>query len=150
MRAYLGIDLHRRRSMAVCLDEDRERLWWLRFDNSPETLARVVAEAGPAPEVVLEATFGWYWAADVIAEDWWPGASGASVGGEGVYEPADEERLEGRHLVGGDNPDRLKSEGSWAHLSASLHCRRQPERPPVTGSTAAETAKPTPRCIASC
>ncbi len=69
MRAYLGIDLHRRRSVAVCLDEDRERLWWRRFDNSPETLARVVAEAGPAPEVVLEATFGWYWAADLIAED---------------------------------------------------------------------------------
>jgi transposase len=28
----------------------------------------VVAAAGPEPEVVLEATFGWYWAADLLAE----------------------------------------------------------------------------------
>jgi transposase len=68
MRAYVGIDLHRRRSVAVCLDEEGDRLWWRRFDNSAENLAVVVAEAGPAPEVVLEATFGWYWAADVVAE----------------------------------------------------------------------------------
>jgi len=31
-------------------------------------LAAAVAEAGPEPEVVLEATWGWYWAADVIEE----------------------------------------------------------------------------------
>ena len=29
-------------------------------------LAAAVAEAGPEPEVALEATLGWYWAADVI------------------------------------------------------------------------------------
>ena len=28
----------------------------------------MVAKAGEAPEVVLEATLGWYWAADVLAE----------------------------------------------------------------------------------
>jgi transposase len=27
-----------------------------------------IAKAGPAPEVALEATYGWYWAADVLAE----------------------------------------------------------------------------------
>ena len=32
------------------------------------TLAIAVGEAGPEPEVVLEATWGWYWAADVSAE----------------------------------------------------------------------------------
>lgn len=31
-------------------------------------MAEVVSESGPDPEVVLEATWGWYWAADVIAE----------------------------------------------------------------------------------
>src|SRR5207248_5976706 len=31
-------------------------------------LSAALAEAGPAPEVVLEATYGWYWAADVLAE----------------------------------------------------------------------------------
>ena len=27
-----------------------------------------VAKAGPALEVVLEATYGWYWAADALAD----------------------------------------------------------------------------------
>jgi hypothetical protein len=62
MTAYVGIDLHRRRSLAVCLDDAGERLWWRRFDNSPQTLAEVVTAAGPEAEVVLEATWGWYWA----------------------------------------------------------------------------------------
>jgi hypothetical protein len=66
--AYLGIDLHRRRSLAVCLDGSGNRLWWKRFENSPGTLTELVLAAGPSPEVVLEATWGWYWAADVISE----------------------------------------------------------------------------------
>ncbi len=68
MAAYVGIDLHRRRSLAVCINEEGERLWWRRFENSPLNLVEVVAEAGPEPEVVIEATWGWYWAADVVAE----------------------------------------------------------------------------------
>ena len=68
MTAYVGIDLHRRRSVVVCLDEGGERLWWRRIENSPQTLTEVIAEAGPDPEVVIEATWGWYWAADVVAE----------------------------------------------------------------------------------
>ncbi len=68
MGAYVGVDLHRRRSVAVCLDEGGERLWWQRFENSPLTMAEVITRAGPDPEVVLEATWGWYWAADVIAK----------------------------------------------------------------------------------
>ena len=60
MTAYVGIDLHRRRSLAVCLDDAGERLWWKRFENSPQTLVEAVTAAGPDPEVVLEATWGWY------------------------------------------------------------------------------------------
>jgi transposase len=51
----------------VVLDESGERLWSKRIDNDPVALAAEIARAGPAPEVVLEATWGWYWAADVIA-----------------------------------------------------------------------------------
>lgn len=51
MGAYLGIDLHRRRSLAVCLNAEGERLWWRRFENSPENLAGILEEAGPEPEV---------------------------------------------------------------------------------------------------
>ena len=69
MTAYVGIDLHRRRSLAVCINDEGERLWWKRFENSPLMLVEVVAEAGPDPEVVMEATWGWYWAADVLADE---------------------------------------------------------------------------------
>jgi transposase len=40
----------------------------VRIDNDPFELARQVASWGESPEVVLEATYGWYWAADVLAE----------------------------------------------------------------------------------
>jgi transposase len=38
------------------------------FDNSPGNLAEVVERAGPDPEVAMEATWGWYWAADLIGD----------------------------------------------------------------------------------
>jgi hypothetical protein len=69
MTAYVGIDLHRRRSLAVCLDEGGRRLWWKRFDNSPQTLVGVVLEAGSDAVVMMEATWGWYWAVDVLADE---------------------------------------------------------------------------------
>lgn len=68
MTAYGGIDLHRRRLVVACLDEAGDWLWWRRIENSPQTLAEVVVEADPDPEVVIEATWGWYWAADVVTE----------------------------------------------------------------------------------
>jgi transposase len=69
MGSYVGIDLHRRRSVIVVLNEDGNRVSWSRIDNTPANLAaEVVAAGGPAAEVAMEATWGWYWAADVIAE----------------------------------------------------------------------------------
>ena len=40
----------------------------VRIDNDPFELARQIASWGESPEVVLEATYGWYWAADVLAD----------------------------------------------------------------------------------
>ena len=40
----------------------------VRIVNDVGRLAVVMARAGEAPEVVLEATYGWYWAADALAE----------------------------------------------------------------------------------
>jgi len=40
----------------------------VRILNDRERLAAVMAQAGESPEVVLEATYGWYWAADALAE----------------------------------------------------------------------------------
>ena len=67
------MDLHRRRSVLVRMTEDGPRLGTARITNSAAELRREIARAGKAPKVVLEATFGWYWAADKLA------AAGAEV-----------------------------------------------------------------------
>ena len=67
-RQIVGMDLHRRRSVLVRMTETGERLETVRISNDPEYLRQVMARAGEAPEVVLEATYGWYWAADTLAE----------------------------------------------------------------------------------
>ena len=49
MGSYVGIDLHRRRSVVVVLNEDGERVSWSRIDNTPANLAgEIVAAGGPA------------------------------------------------------------------------------------------------------
>ena len=63
---YVGIDLHRRRSVIVRMNDAGEVLEVSRIDNDPVALSMAVAEAGPDPEVVLEACYGWYWAADLL------------------------------------------------------------------------------------
>jgi transposase len=65
-RQYVGIDLHRRRSVIVRMDEAGETLSTVSIENDPLALALEVAKAGPDAEAVLEATYGWYWAADVL------------------------------------------------------------------------------------
>jgi hypothetical protein len=60
-RQYVGVDLHRRRSVIVRMTEAGERLETVRIVNDADRLAAVLARAGEAPEVVLEATYGWYW-----------------------------------------------------------------------------------------
>lgn len=73
MEAYdgpqiVGMDLHRRRSVLVRMTPDGRRLDTARITNSPAELRREISKAGKGPEVVLEATYGWYWAADTLAE----------------------------------------------------------------------------------
>jgi transposase len=63
---YVGIDLHRRRSVIVRKDAEGEVLERVRIDNDPVALSLEIEKAGPDPEVVLEATYGWYWAVDVL------------------------------------------------------------------------------------
>ncbi|MEV4451697.1 IS110 family transposase [Streptomyces mirabilis] len=66
---WLGMDLHRRRSVLVRMGSDGRQLGkTVRFDNDPVRLEREIAKAGPRAKVVLEATLGWYWAADVLTE----------------------------------------------------------------------------------
>lgn len=115
---YVGIDLHRRRSVIVRSTPTGEVLDEVRIENDPVALALEVAKAGANPEVVLEATYGWYWAADLL------GASGAHV-----------------HLahplgVKAFSYQRVKKDASDAgHLSDLLRMNRLPESwiaPPAT------------------
>ncbi|GAB2823080.1 IS110 family transposase [Streptomyces chlorus] len=73
MQAYdgpqiVGMDLHRNRSVLLRMTPQGERLERIRIDNSPAALKAEIAKAGPHPQVVLEATYGWYWAADTLQE----------------------------------------------------------------------------------
>ena len=72
-RQVVGMDLHRRRSVLVRMTADGRKLETARITNSVAELRREIARAGEHPKVVLEATYGWYWAADVLA------AAGAEV-----------------------------------------------------------------------
>jgi transposase len=67
-REYVGIDFHRRRSVVVRLNAGGERLSAVRIDSDAAALAAAVTAAGEHPEVVIEATYGWYWAVDVLQE----------------------------------------------------------------------------------
>ncbi len=69
----VGLDLHRNRTVMVRMTPAGELLEAVRFANDAAVLREQVGKAGPAPEVVLEATYGWYWAVDALQ------AVGASV-----------------------------------------------------------------------
>ena len=67
-RQFVGIDLHRQRSVIVRQSESGEQLSAVRIVNDPVALALQLEQAGSDPEVVLEATYGWYWAVDVLQD----------------------------------------------------------------------------------
>jgi transposase len=67
-RQVVGMDLHRRRSVLVRMTEDGRKLETVRIENSPRALRAVLGRAGKNPRVVVEATYGWYWAVDVLEE----------------------------------------------------------------------------------
>ena len=66
---YVGIDLHRRRSVIVRVSSKGEHLSTTRLANDPLAIMAAVADAGSNPEVVLEATYGWYWLVDLLQEE---------------------------------------------------------------------------------
>jgi transposase len=68
MGQYVGIDLHRRSTTIYRMDKDGEVLGCDRIVSQPFELTQAMADAGPEPEVVLESTYGWYWAADVLQD----------------------------------------------------------------------------------
>jgi hypothetical protein len=67
-RQYVAIDLHLNRSVVVRENEAGEKVGVTRIDNDPLALADALREAGEAPEVAIEATYGWYWAVNILEE----------------------------------------------------------------------------------
>jgi hypothetical protein len=66
---YVGVDLHRKTSQVVALDDEGAVLLTRRVGSRPDELMRVFGELEPAPlEVAFEATFGWSWFADLLAD----------------------------------------------------------------------------------
>ena len=73
VRQYVGIDFHCRRWVIVGVSAMGEKLSTTRVADDPLAIAAAVAEAGPSPGVVVEATDGWYWVVDLVQ------SSGAGV-----------------------------------------------------------------------
>lgn len=66
---YVGVDLHRKRSHVVALDDDGTKLLSRRIPNEPEEFFRIFGELEPAPlNVAFEATYGWGWFADMLTD----------------------------------------------------------------------------------
>ena len=66
---HVGVDLHRKTSHVVALDDDGAVVLRRRVGSRPDELMRVFGELEPAPlEVAFEATFGWSWFADLLAD----------------------------------------------------------------------------------
>jgi transposase len=66
---YVGVDLHRKRSHVVALDPTGEVVLSRRIGNAPTKFLRIFGELEPEPiEVVFEATYGWSWFADLLAD----------------------------------------------------------------------------------
>jgi transposase len=68
-RRYVGIDLHRRRSVIYTMTAEGEKVSCVRIANDPVALSLAVADAGGDADVVIEATYGWYWAVDLLQAD---------------------------------------------------------------------------------
>ena len=67
--ADVGVDLHRKRSHVVALDPAGEVVVSRRIGNAPAEFLRSFGELEPGPiEVVFEATYGWSWFADLLAD----------------------------------------------------------------------------------
>jgi transposase len=110
-RQIVGIDLHRRRSVIVRMTETGEKLETVRIDNDPVALGLEMAKAGADPQVVLEATYGWYWAVDVLQ------AAGAEVhlahplGVKSFTYRRVKNDVRGRHRSGGPTTDGAAAGG---------------------------------------
>jgi transposase len=66
---YIGVDLHRKKSQVAAIDEDCRLVHNRKVRTGPAELLQLIDELRPQPiQVAFEATFGWGWSADLLAE----------------------------------------------------------------------------------
>lgn len=66
---YIGVDLHRKVSQVAALTSSGELLWNRRIRSRPDEFVRTFGDlAQPPAGVAFEATYGWGWFADLLAE----------------------------------------------------------------------------------
>lgn len=66
---YIGVDLHRKRSQVAAIDQEGKLVLNRKVRTGPAELQQLFDELRPQPiEVAFEATFGWGWFADLLAE----------------------------------------------------------------------------------
>ena len=112
-RQYVAVDLHAQRSLIVREDEAGDGLGVTQIDNDPLSLAAALADAGPNPEVAIEATYGWYWAVDTLQE---LGATVRLVNPSGLGDLWNDRRVKHDYLDCRELIDRMrlhKLPGAW-------------------------------------
>jgi transposase len=66
---YIGVDLHRKVSQVAAIQANGEVLWNRRIRSRPEAFAEIVGDLPASPAgVAFEATYGWGWFADLLAD----------------------------------------------------------------------------------
>jgi transposase len=69
MSRCVGVDLCRRRSQIVVLDDEGQVVSSVDVDNrEPDALVAAVGEGGDGCGVVIEGAWGWYWIADLLSD----------------------------------------------------------------------------------
>ena len=104
-RQYVAVDLHAQRSLIVREDEAGDEVGVTQIDNDPVSLAAALSEAGPNPEVAIEATYGWYWAVDTLQE---LGATVRLVNPSGLGESWEQCRVKTDYLDCRELIDRMR------------------------------------------
>jgi transposase len=104
-RQYVAVDLHAQRSLIVREDEAGDEVGVTQIDNDPVSLAAALADAGPNPEVAIEATYGWYWAVDTLQE---LGATVRLVNPSGLGESWEQRRVKTDYLDCRELIDRMR------------------------------------------
>ncbi len=114
MSRYVGVDLHRRRSRVVVLDEDGQVVSSVNVsDREPGTFVEAVAVGGEGCGVVIEAAWGWYWIADLFAAAGFAVHLAHPLGVAGYRNRRGEERRNRRDPVGGSTADGVALREAW-------------------------------------